>query len=174
MKCEISLPKMQIQDYPPPPLLISEGIFCAYVWYAHERLIIRWNKDTLIGQSTAVFFKDKRLLQRVVFPGKLRPVTFLWRLHLHKCSNYVPRLFPHPNPQSLHAASFFFFLLSNYFCSYHFPFMSAPITSLLAARGPWIQTRLAGRLADNIAINQRVEAPHKRALTGPHQGFFFV
>lgn len=108
MKCEISLPKMQIQDYPPPPLLISEGIFCAYVWYAHERLIIRWNKDTLIRQSATVFFKDKRLLQRVVFPSKLRPVTFLWRLHLHKCSNYVPRLFPHPNPQSLHAASFFF------------------------------------------------------------------
>lgn len=66
---------------------------------------------------------------------------------------------------------FFFFLLSNYFCSYHFPFMSAPITLLLAARGLWIQTRLAGRLADNIAINQRVVAPHKRALTGPHQGF---
>lgn len=174
MKCEISLPKMQIQDYPPPPLLISEGIFfCAYVWYAHERLIIRWNKGTLIRQSTAVFFKDKRLLQRVVFPGKLRPVTFLCRLHLHKCSNYVPRLFPHPNPRSLHAASFFFFsfLLSNYFCSYHFPFMSAPITSLLAARGLRIQTRLAGRLADNIAINQRVVAPSEQALTGPHQGF---
>lgn len=27
MKCEISLLKMQIQDYPPTPLLISEGIF---------------------------------------------------------------------------------------------------------------------------------------------------
>lgn len=172
MKCEISLPKIQIQDYPPPPLLISEGIFCAYVWYAHERLIIRWNKDALICQSTAVFFKDKRLLQPVVFPGKLRPVTFLWRLHLHKCSNYVPRLFPHPNPQSLNAASFFFF--SFQIISARIIFLLCQLQShhcLLREAASRIPTRLAGRLADNIAINQRVVALYKRALTGPHQGF---
>lgn len=59
MKCEISLPKMQIQDYPPPPLLISEGIFCAYVWYAHERLIIRWNKETNSPKRRCLFQRQK-------------------------------------------------------------------------------------------------------------------